>query len=129
MIQKAYGSWPSQIQADRLATAARRLSQPRMDGEYLYWLEGRASEGGRQVVMQASLESAGAPREFSPASVNVRTRVHEYGGGDFTVHQGRLFYVDFADQRLYIGGPHGGEALSLPRAVTPLQGDRNPHAG
>lgn len=114
MIQQAYGSWPSQIRADQLATAARRLSQPRLDGGEVYWLEGRAAEGGRQVVMQAPLDSVGTPREFSPDSVNVRTRVHEYGGGDFSVHQGRLAFVDFADQRIYLGGSDGHEALSLP---------------
>ena len=113
MSEKAYGSWPSLIQADQLATAALRFSQPCIDGESVYWLEGRAAEGGRQVVMQALLGPGGSAREFSPASVNVRTRVHEYGGGDFAVHDGRLIFVDFSDQRIYLGGEQGGQPLSL----------------
>lgn len=40
-------------------------------------------------------------RERSPDGVNVRTLVHEYGGGDYAVGGGRLFYVDFGDQRIY----------------------------
>ena len=39
---------------------------------------------------------------MTPASVNVRTRVHEYGGGAWTLAApDRVLFVDFADQRLY----------------------------
>ena len=114
MSEQAYGSWPSLIRADQLATAARRFSQPSLHGDAVYWLEGRAAEGGRQVVMKAPLAPGAIPQAFSPPDVNVRTRVHEYGGGDFAVHQGRLVFVDFSDQRVYLGGPEGGQPLSLP---------------
>ena len=33
---------------------------------------------------------------------NARTRVHEYGGGDYTIHpSGGVVYRDFATQRLF----------------------------
>ena len=114
MVERPYGSWPSEIRADRLATGALRFSQPCLHDEAVYWLEGRAAEGGRQVVMKAPLVSGAVPEAFSPPDVNVRTRVHEYGGGDFAVHEGRLIFVDFKDQRIHLGGPDGGQALSLP---------------
>ena len=38
--------------------------------------------------------------ERTPTDANVRTLVHEYGGGAWWPHNGELFYVDFADQRL-----------------------------
>ncbi len=38
--------------------------------------------------------------EHTPVDANVRTLVHEYGGGAWWPHDGELFYVDFADQRL-----------------------------
>ena len=44
----------------------------------------------------------------------MRTRVHEYGGGAFTVHDGVIFFSNFSDQRLYRQDP--GEA---PRPITP----------
>ena len=113
MSEKAYGSWPSLIRADELATASRRFSQPCIEGETVYWLEARAAEGGRQGVMQAPLASAGSAQEFSPTSVNVRTRVHEYGGGDFTIHEGQPIFVDFSDQRIYVGGRQGVQPLSV----------------
>jgi dipeptidyl aminopeptidase/acylaminoacyl peptidase len=36
-----------------------------------------------------------------PAPFNVRTRVHEYGGGDYTVSNGTIYFSNFADQRVY----------------------------
>jgi dienelactone hydrolase len=108
-----YGSWPSPIRADRLAEASLRLSQPRLVGGSVYWLEGRPAEGGRQQVMcvRDAFASPSGRLECSPPATNVRTRVHEYGGGDYQVAGDRLFYVDFADQRVYVS--EGGSAGPL----------------
>ncbi len=103
-LSHPYGNWPSPIQAEQLAQAALRISQPRIEGSAVYWLEGRPTEGGRQQVMcvrDAFGDAASIPVECSPGSVNVRTLVHEYGGGDYQVAGGRLFCVDFSDQRIY----------------------------
>jgi dipeptidyl aminopeptidase/acylaminoacyl peptidase len=44
----------------------------------------------------------GEPEQVTPAGVNVRTRVHEYGGGAWHLAAADLvLFVDFADQRLY----------------------------
>jgi hypothetical protein len=32
---------------------------------------------------------------------NARTRVHEYGGGDYIIHEGIAYFSNFLDQRLY----------------------------
>ena len=32
---------------------------------------------------------------------NARTRVHEYGGAPYCVHQGTIFFSNFSDQRVY----------------------------
>ena len=39
--------------------------------------------------------------ELTPPGFNVRTRVHEYGGGAYVVHRGLVVFSNFADQRLY----------------------------
>ena len=40
--------------------------------------------------------------DVTPAAVNVRTRVHEYGGGSYALTpDGGLLYCDFGCQRLY----------------------------
>ena len=65
----------------------------------LWWAESRPDEGGRTAVMRCDLRS-NEPQEVTPENANVRTRVHEYGGGAWWPHDGSLYYVAFADQRL-----------------------------
>ena len=72
----------------------------------LFWLEGRPKEGGRQVVCRYDKDSPGSSErggvDVTPAETNVRTRVHEYGGGAHTLHpEGGVIYSLFKDQRLY----------------------------
>ena len=43
----------------------------------------------------------GSLRDLTPAGFNVRTRVHEYGGGAYTVSDGTVWFSNYADQRLY----------------------------
>jgi dipeptidyl aminopeptidase/acylaminoacyl peptidase len=96
-----YGSWASPIDAATVAQAGRRLASPVIaaDGA-VWWAEGRPSEGGRVVLMRR--ESGGDPAAVTPAGTNVRTRVHEYGGGAWCVVDADLFvFVNFSDQRLY----------------------------
>ncbi len=118
---RPYGSWPSPIDSGSLVAGARAITAPRIVGDQLYWLERRPSEAGRQVVMRTGLvglmrsptaEVLAEPCEVSPPGVQVRTRVHEYGGGEYSVWRDRLFYVDDADRRIY-GGPIGGRMRPL----------------
>ena len=39
--------------------------------------------------------------DVTPPGFNVRTRVHEYGGGAYTVDDGTIYFSNFADQRIY----------------------------
>lgn len=94
-----YGSWESPIKAELLAKAGISLSSPYPVGEDLYWLEGRPLEGGRNVLVRRAAD--GTTRDVTPAGFNVRTTVHEYGGGSFTVTGSTVYFSNFADQRLY----------------------------
>jgi dipeptidyl aminopeptidase/acylaminoacyl peptidase len=94
-----YGSWTSPITADFIASTSINLGAPLLDGDELYWGELRPSEGGRVVVVQRAPN--GETVDLIPAPFNARTRVHEYGGGAYTVHAGILYFANFADQRLY----------------------------
>jgi dipeptidyl aminopeptidase/acylaminoacyl peptidase len=120
-----HGSWRSEIDAARIATSAVRLSQPRIHSGSVFWLEGRPREGGRQVVVSRALPGRGAAgsaaREVTPAQANVRTRVHEYGGGDYAVAGNRTVYVDFTDQRAFRSD--GGEVAPLSPSVGPRYAD------
>jgi dipeptidyl aminopeptidase/acylaminoacyl peptidase len=96
-----YGSWRSPISAADVARGGRRLGLATIaaDGA-VWWAEGRPTEGGRTTLMRRP--AGGEPEEVTPAGANVRTRVHEYGGGAWKLLGPQLvIYVDFADQRLY----------------------------
>lgn len=117
-----YGSWPSPITAEQLATGGTRLGGPRFVGDQLWWTEGIASEGGRQAIVRTPGVAAegGEPVTVLPAPWNARSRVHEYGGGSWAVlpDQGAaplVVFVNFADQRVhaFIGGEE-------PRPLTPV---------
>jgi dipeptidyl aminopeptidase/acylaminoacyl peptidase len=101
-----YGSWPSAISVAEAVAGALQLREPRLDGNDLYWLEGRPTEAGRQVVVRAAGD--GTIADVTPPGFNVRTRAHEYGGGSYAVHDGTVYFSHFDDDRLYrqpIDGP------------------------
>ncbi len=106
-----YGSWKSPITADLVVAGSTPLGSICLDGTDIYWLEGRPQEGGRYVVMK---HTPGGVQVITPEGYNVRTRVHEYGGGAFTVQQGVVYFVNFADQCLYRQRPG-----AAPEVVTP----------
>jgi dipeptidyl aminopeptidase/acylaminoacyl peptidase len=95
------GSWRSPIAAATVARAGRRLGFPAIaaDGA-VWWAEGRPTEGGRITLMRRP--PGGEPEAVTPEGMNVRTRVHEYGGGAWSLLDGeRFLFADFADQRIY----------------------------
>ncbi|MCA9934958.1 MAG: S9 family peptidase [Ardenticatenaceae bacterium] len=106
-----YGSWKSPITSDLVVAGSTPLGTVCLDGDDIYWLEGRPQEGGRYVVVKYS---ADGPQIITPEGFNVRTRVHEYGGGSFTVWDGVVYFVNFDDQRLYRQRPS-----QAPEPVTP----------
>ncbi len=108
-----YGSWRSPLRIDDLVGDVVSLAEPWVDGDDVYWLEGRPAEGGRQTLIR--LGADGVPTELTPAPISVRSRVHEYGGGSYVVAGGVVVYSDHADGRLYRLDP-GGDA---PVPITP----------
>lgn len=107
-----YGSWRSPIDAATVGRAGRRLAAPKLTADgAVWWAEGRPDEGGRVVLMRRA--PGGEPEEMTPAQANVRTRVHEYGGGAWCLAGPDLvLFVDFADQRLY-RQPLGEAAVAI----------------
>ena len=94
-----YGSWKSPITSDLIVQGTIGLSQPRIAGDDVYWMEMRPSERGRQVIVRRSAN--GETVDINPPDFNARTRVHEYGGGDYVVHDGAVYFSNFADQQIY----------------------------
>jgi dipeptidyl aminopeptidase/acylaminoacyl peptidase len=111
MTISGFGTWRSPLTAARVTAGALRFDHIVLDGGDVYWSEGRASEGGRHVIVRRSAD--GRIADVTPVGFNARTRVHEYGGAAYTVHQGVVFFSNFADQRVYRQDPG-----SAPRPLT-----------
>src|SRR5215831_17584988 len=108
----ASGSWKSPITSALLTSAGISFSDLQFSDGNLYWLESRPDEAGRVAIVRRSLN--GLPVDAIPTDFNVRTRVHEYGGGAYFVHRDVIFFSNFKDQRLYrqrLGEP--------PQPITP----------
>lgn len=110
-----YGSWPSPIRIDDLVGEVVRLSDPWVDGDDVYWIEGRPREGGRGVLVRRA--SDGTTVDLIGAPFDVRSRVHEYGGGAYVVAAGIVLFSNAPDGRLYRLDP--GLDADGPQAVTP----------
>ncbi len=108
-----YGSWSSPITTDLIVAETIGLDQIRLDGDDIYWLESRPTEGGRNVIVRRSAD--GRVRDLNPQPYNVRSLVHEMGGGAYAVANGKVYFCHYQDQRLYCLSPAGGE----PQPVTP----------
>ncbi len=111
-----YGAWASPISAELLTRGQVGLQAPCLHRSGAYWLEARPEEAGRTVLVRAGEHGVA---ELTPAPFNVRTRVHEYGGGAYVVGDDVVLAVNFADQRLYRLSPD-----APPQALTPASDRR-----
>ncbi|MFN2114909.1 MAG: S9 family peptidase [Anaerolineae bacterium] len=105
--RRQYGMWESPITAALLA-GDTRLSGAMWDsgGEALLWLEGRSDSG---VLVSAQRDDA--PRDLT-RDLDVRAQVG-YGGGDFTVADGRVVFTERRSGRLYSQPLAGGAAVPI----------------
>ena len=107
-----YGSWKSPITTDLIVSGSIGLGEVALDGEDIYWVEMRPAEGGRMVVVKRTPD--GEISDITPGPFSARTRVHEYGGGAYLVHEGTVYFSNYSDQRMY--RQDSGEA---PEPITP----------
>lgn len=112
-----YGSWKSPITSDLIVAGTIGLGEIAIEGDDIYWLENRPTEGGRYVLVKRTPD--GRTTDVTPQPFNVRTRAHEYGGGAYVVAGGTIYFSNFADQRLYRQAPG-----APPQPLTPAKGFR-----
>jgi dipeptidyl aminopeptidase/acylaminoacyl peptidase len=106
-----YGAWLSPITSAAIVAESVGLDQPTIAGDSICWIEGRASEQGRCVIVRQGAD--GRTTDLTPAQLNVRSRVHEYGGGAMCIDGNDLYFSNHADQRLYHQHDDG-----VPQALT-----------
>ncbi|MEU1132909.1 LpqB family beta-propeller domain-containing protein [Streptomyces sp. NPDC005900] len=120
MQNRAYGSWPSPIDAELAAAHDGAPGYVGFVGAEAWWTEPRPTEGGRRALMRRLPD--GTEVSVLPPPWNVRSRVVEYGGrpwaGADRPEGPLLVFANFADQRLYAYEPDAPH--TAPRALTPL---------
>jgi len=98
------------------------LGEIAVDGDTVYWSEGRPLEGGRYVVVRRDPD--GMVADVTPQGYNARTRVHEYGGGAWWADAGVVWFANWVDQRLYRRDPDTGRSAALTPVPRIPRGDR-----
>jgi dipeptidyl aminopeptidase/acylaminoacyl peptidase len=112
----AFGHWPSPISAALVAGSALRFGRIQAVDRAVYWSEGRPAERGRTPVMRWAAEDG--VTELLPPPYSARSRVHEYGGGEFLVAGSALYFVNDADQDVYAADLSRGAKPSIRRITT-----------
>lgn len=104
-----YGSWRSPISTEIATSQKNGLSQLKIRGNDTWWVESLAAEGRSAVVRHR----AGRIDEITDASLDVRTRVHEYGGVAYVLAPDAVYCSRRQDQMLYRCGETGGPATRV----------------
>ena len=115
------GSWQSPITVDLLTHGAVTLGAVDASDHGIYWTESRPHEQGRTALVFQP--DGGTPADVVPAGFNVRTRVHEYGGGAYWRHGDTVWCSSFDDGRVYRFESPG----AAPAPVTPEPPAPNAH--
>ncbi|MEV6898468.1 prolyl oligopeptidase family serine peptidase [Amycolatopsis sp. NPDC051372] len=116
-----FGSWATPFTADLITQSAVRVTDVRADGRAVVWSEARPAEGGRVQLVRR--EADGSTADLLPEGFGARTSVHEYGGADWWVRDGVVWFANWADQRLYRLGRDGEPEAVTPEPEVP-RGDR-----
>ena len=100
------GIWPSPLSPQDLANGNVRYGEPKLALKGLVWPESLPDEGGRTTLMYAEI-SPNNPQNIPhhkallPAPWDIRSKVHEYGGGAYAIDQQTLFFVHAKNQQIY----------------------------
>src|ERR1700747_3778858 len=95
----SFGSWTSPITADAPVAEPGSLSEPRIDGDNIYWIEGRPVQKGRNIVVARAAD--GTIRDITPSPFSVRSQVYSYGGGAYAISNNGIYFVNFGDNQIY----------------------------
>ncbi len=94
-----FGSWPTPVTSELVVRAAAGLGDVRIQDDTTVWSEQRPNEGGRTQLVRRL--GTGDAADVLPPGFNARTAVHEYGGGAWWLAGERVWFTNWADQRLY----------------------------
>ena len=95
-----FGSWSSPITSERIVAESAPIRELGIDTDgSVYWTEARPGDAGKTTLVRRSPD--GRLTDVVTSPFDVRSRVHEYGGGAFTAAGGTVVFSNDADRRLY----------------------------
>jgi dipeptidyl aminopeptidase/acylaminoacyl peptidase len=106
---RGFAAWPSPIAAADVAAAHGSISWVGQVRGSLWWVESDPADGGRLALWRLDDDQA---VRLTPDGMNVRNRVHEYGGLPWAASDDGFVVTDWEDQRLYAGGAAGIRPLT-----------------
>lgn len=129
--QAPFGSWQSPITAAMVAGKTPKIFDTLINHKRLFWSESIAAEKGRTGIM---MHDGKQHQCILPRPLSAKSKVHEYGGGAFTVEENKVYFVLDDDQRIY--SRDFSQSAFIPVALTPtgnfrfadLQVDKKNHA-
>ena len=93
------GSWKSPITSDLIVSQTIGIGSLAVNHGNIYWLEKRPQEQGRNLLV--SYGPKGEVKNFTPAPLSVRSKIHEYGGGAFVVERNAIYFSNYQDGKIY----------------------------
>lgn len=98
-----FGSWKSPITSDLIVDQTIGIGSIAIDNENIYWLEKRPQEQGRNLIVGhfEQREIKNATQNITPFPLSVRSKIHEYGGGAFTVEKNQVYFSNYQDGGIY----------------------------
>lgn len=116
VVTAPYGTWTSPLNAAEVAAGAAPIFDAAFRGDDIFYSTKIPSEKARTGLVRTSLSRPGAREQILPTGFNIRSAVHEYGGGAWALDPGSevIYFVNAADQRIWQIIP--GRA---PHALTP----------
>lgn len=93
-----YGNWSSEITADLIVSDSISIDEAKQVADSLYYIERRPQEAGRCVIVRAA---DGNTTDILATPYSARSRVHEYGGGCYCVHEDTVYFINDNDQDIY----------------------------
>ncbi len=108
-----YGAWESPITSKSITAGSVSISNLNVIGSDVFWTERRPPEGGRTVLCKYAPDSTEKSErnaiDMTPKGSNIRTLVHEYGGGAlcFGKTSEELLFSEYVGQNLNTLGSDG----------------------
>src|SRR5690606_7005703 len=90
--------WPSALSAEKVFAGNEQVTYLRPCSNGVFFVLNMLEEGNIQALMH--LTADGRQTRVSPLGINVRSRVHEYGGMPYAFTDNSVFFCNFRDQRV-----------------------------